>query len=284
MRVLPSERSDANVNQTLAQQEIDFLSKIQVVSFIANPSQVNPFGKTALSWNIKLPSGPQLPVSFQVGGRPAGLAGSMVFVVSANSEFDLTASMTVVKQSVLDSVQVTVEVAECRSESFPASLLTFPIQESITTAFAANLAGTVQVGPPGPGGSLPIQIPIQGGLTISIELSFGLGGNQMVAVFRDSVDATVDTVVDPEGCGDKIKSLAVAFMTHIVDSEMIPQIAQGLNSQIQQVATSATNSDLLHRQFALTSFSLTPDGISFMLCPTSSGIVVGPGPILASGD
>jgi hypothetical protein len=269
------------MNQTLAQQELDFLAKIQVLSFTANPNRVKPFGKTTLSWNVRFPPGPHAPVTLQVGGRAAAPSGSMTFAVSADTEFEITASMAVIKQSVLGSVQVTVDDSECRVESFPASVLTFPIQQNITAAFTGHLAGTVQVGPPGAGGSLPIQIPIEGGLTISIELSMGLGDNQMVAVFRDSVDASVSAGIDPEGCGDKVKSVAIAFMTHIVDSEMVPQIAQALNGQIQQVAASATSSDRLHRQFALTSFSLTADGISFTLCPTTPGIVVGPGSVLA---
>jgi hypothetical protein len=134
------------------------------------------------------------------------------------------------------------------------------------------------VGPPGVGGSLPIQIPISGGLTISVELSIGLGSNQQVAVFLDNVDASVNAGFDPEGCGDKIKALAVAFMTHIVNSELIPQVASGLNGQIQQVAASASGNDRLHRQFALTAFSLSADGISFTLCP-KGGIVVAVGSV-----
>jgi hypothetical protein len=269
--------------QTIAQQQVDMLSKIQVLSFTATPDRVQPFGKTTLSWNVRLPTGLHSGVTLQVGGRPAGLTGSTSFTVSADTAFELTASMSIVKQFVLSSVQVTVDESSCRTESFPASVLTVPIQDNITSAFADHLAGTVQVGPAADGGGLPIQIPLEGGLSLSIELGFLLGNNQQVVVARNSVDASVNAGFDPVGCGDKVKAVAVAFMTHIVDSEMVPQIAKALNDQIQQAATSAASGDRFHRQFALTAFSLGSNGLSFTLCPTTPGIgVVGTGGVLAN--
>jgi hypothetical protein len=273
------------MNQTIAKQELDFIQTIQVLSFTANPNRVQPFGKTTVSWDVKLPAGSHPAVALQVGGRPVGLTGSTTFTVSADAEFDLTASMTVIKQAVLSSVQVTLDGSSCRAESFPASVLTVPIQDGITAAFTGHLAGTVQVGPPGDGGSLPIQIPIEGGLNVSLDLSIGQGNNQQVAVFRDSVDASVNSGIDPEGCGDKVKSVAIAFMTHIVDNELVPQIAKTLNDQIQQIEASASSGDRFHRQFALTAFSLSSNGISFTLCPTTRGTVVvgtGGGGVLTS--
>lgn len=276
---MPNNGDDGDTN-TLKARQYQALGLLPVISFTAHPSQVAPFGTTTLSWEVKAPPSLHLPhVTLVIGGQEQGLSGSANFTVIRDTEFGLTAKTELVDR-MIRSLLVTVDESVCKTGSISGDL----IVNLLTGTLRQQFPGDHQVSLRSSGinvtlgdATISIVIPLalnipnwfDAAMDISIEVVVGLGAGGTVLVRASKVDVHVDWtwVQDIAGCTEFGQKIAQAFMTEIVNNQLVPGIAQPLISQVQELASSAQMSDPQHRNFVLTSLTLTSDGITFTVCP-----------------
>ncbi len=91
---------------------VQCLLDTRVLRFDADPTEVQPFADTTLSWEVVVPPG--CPVNLSITGRGVGRAGTLdVTPLHVNSRFDLVASM-LGGRGTLASAQVSVDKSTCR--------------------------------------------------------------------------------------------------------------------------------------------------------------------------
>jgi hypothetical protein len=100
-----------------------------VLRFVADPSVVEPFVTTALSWQVDIPPG--CPIALTVAGQRVGRTGTVeVTPLHVDSRFGLVASMLGVRGT-LASAQVTVDQSTCRDQVLPESLIAPRVEAAI---------------------------------------------------------------------------------------------------------------------------------------------------------
>jgi hypothetical protein len=271
------------------------LGAIEVVKFSASPGEVEPFGTTTLSWQIKLPTNLHAPVSIIVDGKKsaAGVTtGSVVATLTAGTEFALTASSTLVSR-VIKTLSVAVDISACKalgSTPVAASVLTVPLKQQLdgrfsgSSQFALRSGGTVVT--PVDGGAniavpLHLNIPdwFHADMDITIQLSIWMAAVGTVTVQASSTDVHVTWtwLQDFAGCTTFGEKLSQAFMSEIVNNELVTLLAQQINNEIQSFAATQQLSDPQRRTFVLTSFSFGPDGLNFTVCPQGAGSSIAAG-------
>lgn len=263
------------------EQQLQLLGAIQVIKFVASPASVQPFQNTTVSYQVKLPTSLKVPVTFSVGTQNFGgaLSGSGSFPVTANTTFALHAATAITAKNIATAA-VTMNTAQCRSGLIAGLFITAGIKSSLDQSFAGRTRGTGSVVNLG-AGTISIQIPLnldgQGTMDIDVEL-FARQNGQSVLVGDNSVSVQIHLNTDlnvGSWCSNAMVKIVQPFMQHIVDNELVPAVSQQLMSQINGLISTAEQGDHFHRNFELTSFVLNTDGASFMVCPTSPGIVVG---------
>jgi hypothetical protein len=274
-----------SANAKLIEQQLELLSDIQIIKFAANPSHVQPFQNTTVSYQVKLPTALKAPVTFSIGSNTFlhALQGSASFNVTANTTFALHAATSLTGMNIATTA-VTVDTSGCRPGTIDGFGISATIKSKLDPAFADRLrsgGSTATLGV----GIISIKVPLTLGGTrtmdIDIELAVRLAG-QTVSVIDTGVTVKVnlDTIADVDSwCSNASAQIAQPFMQHIVDNELIPALQQGFLDQVNGVISAAEKGDHLHRTFALTSFVLTSNGVTFLVCPTSPGIVVGGGTV-----
>lgn len=286
---------DGGNNQAVAAQQFQLLGAIQVVSFSANPPMVKPFGTTTLAWQVKLPTNLHVPVSIIVDGQKnaaGATSGSVVATLTNQTEFGLTAATALVSR-VIKMLTVTVDQSECKPfPTLPTSVLTVPLKQQLdsrfsgSSSFALRAGGTV-VTPVDGGASIaiPLHLNIPDWFDADMDITIQLGiwmaavGSVMVQASSTDVHVTWTWLQDLAGCTSFGEKLSQAFMSEIVDNELVPLLAQQINSQIQSFAATQQQGDPQHRAFVLTSFSFGPDGLSFTVCP-EGGSAIGAGQVV----
>jgi hypothetical protein len=277
----PNGGGDGGPSNTAIEQQLELLSAIQVIKFTASPANVQPFQNTTISYQVKLPTNLKVPVAFSVGTQSFGhaLSGSANFPVTVNTTFGLHAATAITGKNIATTA-VTVDTAQCRSGAIAAVFIQAGLKSTIDQSFAGRLRGTGSIVTPG-AGTISIQIPLnldgQGTMDIDVEL-FARQNGQSVLVGDSSVTVGIHLNTDlnvGSWCSNAMAKIVQPFMQHIVDNELAPGLSQQIMGQINNLITSAQQGDHLHRTFELTSFVLNPDGATFMVCPTTPGIVVG---------
>jgi len=214
-------------------------------------------------------------------GKNGDGAGSTNVTLDRTTSFGINASYgppdnPVVSRGVVAAL-LTVPVADTDCRTFPApfGVLGFvdTIKSVITDAVKGQLRDAVKVVPGN--GILSIAIPLsangQGSMDITLDLWVQVldpnrtGGQIAVTVHNLKVDVSLDFPADV--CEGVATQVGQAFMSVIADKLIAAQVKDGLNAQVQQFAISAQQGDPLHRTFSLTSMVLTPDELSFTLCP-----------------
>jgi hypothetical protein len=265
---------------TLQEKQLQLLEQIQVTSFAASPAQVQPFEKTTISWQIKLPAGLNFPFQLAINGRTVhGLQGSTTFQVSTTTEFDLVASTNLQGVSVnIASVTVTADQAECRAGSIPATVLRGEIITQLNAAFEGRLRDLIVVKPDV--GTIAIDIPLTLGDPKTMDIHIDLFPELVAQTPPISVGSDVTVKVDLHespgdfGCGNGMAEVVQPFMLHIVDHELVPALVQGVMDEgVTPLISSSQQQDRFHRQFQLTSIAMTADGFAFTVCPTTPGLV-----------
>lgn len=267
-------------NNTVIEQQLALLAEIQVLKFLASPTTVEPFQSTTVSYQVKLPKALVVPVSFSVNGKSlgSGLENSTSFSLTATTQFALHAATSLTGRDIA-SVGVTVDQSQCRMGSIAGLFISSAIKSSLDQSFQGRTTGTGSTVTLG-AGVIDIQIPLnlngQGTMNFAIEIGVAQNG-QSISVTDDSVTVSIHLNTDlnvGSWCSNAMQSLVQPFMQHIVDAEIVPALSQQLLGQINQTIASAEQSGgPLRRTFVLTSFALTPDGVSYAVCPTSASIV-----------
>ena len=263
------------------EQQLQLLSDIQVIKFAASPAQVQPFQDTTVSYQVKLPTNLKAPVKFNVGSKSFGgaLMGSANFPVTVNTTFELHAATAITSVNIATAA-VTVDTGQCRPGSIPGLLITAGLKSSLDQSFTGKLRNNGSVVTLG-AGAISIQIPLnldgQGTMDIDVELSalqhgesFQVGDSSVTVGIHLNTDLNVGS-----WCSNAMAKIVQPFMQHIVDNELVPALSTQIQGQITDAINSAQQGDHFHRTFELTSFVLNSDGVSFLVCPTSPGIVVG---------
>ena len=268
---------DTTNNPAIKGQQFQLLGDIQIVSFVANPSRLQPFQKTTISYQVKLPTALKVPVKLAIGTQAVnGLHGSADFTLTSTTPFHLFASTELVSRSIA-TLTVTVDQSECRPGSISGLGLAAVIKANVDQSFTGRLRGngsTVLLG----AGTISIAVPLTLGGTrtmdIDIELAVAKADQNVSISSTVTVKVNLDTAPDVDSwCSNASAKIVQPFMLHIVEKELVPAMHQQLMDQINGLISSAEKTDRLRRQFALTSFALTSDGVTFMVCPTTPDIV-----------
>jgi hypothetical protein len=277
-------------NSTIIAQQQQLFHDIQVTQFSANPATVQPFQTTTVSYQVQpLPDALAVPVTFSISGQKVGdaLSGSATFPVSIDTTFYLTATNSVTAVAIA-TTQVTVNPSQCRSGSIPGVGITSAIRTQINQGFVGFTSGagsTVTLSD----GLISIQIPLNlpsgaGTMNIAVVIAVNQNG-QKFSVTDQSVTVQVhlNTNLNVESwCSNGMQEIVQPFMKHIVDNEIIPAIVAEITTQINNAISAAEQSDPTHRAHVLTTFALTIEGVSFLVCPSTPGNIVGGGPLPAA--
>jgi hypothetical protein len=278
---LLNEGNNGNPNTTVIEEQLQLLREIQVIKFTASPANLQPFQNTTVSYQVKLPTALKVPVTFSINGRAlgTGLQNSASFSLTSSTTFELHAATSLTGLNIA-SAPVTVNLSQCQTGSIPGLFITASLKSNIDQSFAGRTRGTGSVVTLG-SGTISIQIPLtlggdNGTMDLDVELAAAQNG-QTVSVTDTSVTVSIhlNTNLNVDSwCSNAMQGIVQPFMQHIVDAEIVPAISQQLMSQINQLISSAEGSGgPLHRDFALTSFSLTSDGAAFTVCPTTPSIL-----------
>jgi len=264
----------------VAQQQYELLGFTQIVNFSANPPQVSPFGTTTLSWEVRWPSNLHWEVTVRVAGNevqglsPGTLSGSATVTLDQTTIFGLTAKTPLV-QRVIGVLTVPVNESECKLSSFPAFGLTNQIKQAIDQALQGRLSGSTVTAGDGTI-SIAMTLNLQGQDTMDISMQLVIQvedptrtGGQIVVTAR-GVAADVHLSGLASLCEGACSQIAQAFMTEIANNQIVPGVLQGLNDQVLKAAAAAKTADPQHRDFVLTSLTLTSTELTFVICPTGT--------------
>ncbi len=277
---------DGGNSQAAAEQQFQLLGAIQVVEFAADPATVRPFETTKLTWQVKLPTTLHVPVTMTVAGTrgaPNATSGSAVATLTGTTLFGLTAATALVSR-VIKTLTVTVDESGCRTfPTVPASVLTEPLKQELDGHFSggsrfALRSGGSQVTAVLGGANILIPLHLNipnwfdADMDITIQLRIWMQSLGTVTVQAPSTDVHViwTWLQDLAGCTSFGEQLSQAFMGEIVANELVPLLAQRINSQVQSFASAQQQSDPQHRTFVLTSFTFGPDGLGFTVCPRAA--------------
>jgi hypothetical protein len=272
-------RGNGGTNNTVIEQQLALLAEIQVLKFTASPTTIEPFQSTTVSYQVKKPTALTVPVTFSVNGKSlgSGIENSASFQLTSTTVFALHAATNLTGRDIA-TVGVSVDQSQCKMNSIPGLFITSAIKSSLDQSFQGRTTGTGSTVTLG-AGVIDIQIPLnlngQGTMSFTIEIGVAQNG-EGISVTDDSVTVSIHLNTDlnvGSWCSNAMQSLVQPFMQHIVDAEIVPAISNQLMGQINGTIASAEQSaGPLRRVFVLTSFALTPDGVSYTVCPTTLSI------------
>jgi hypothetical protein len=297
---------DGGGNNTQKEQQWEALGFIRVVSFTANPPSVPPFANTTISWQLQIPTNINFPLQFLVNGDTFhGNQGSTNVQVVENGQFGLTAKTPLVER-VIGSVTVNVDASTCVSETIDPTTFGNVVKGQIEAAFPASnqfsFRGDGPVVTPG-NGTVTVDIPLNidvpdwfdAEADFTVQLNVGPTGSQTglkIDVALANVNVDINWSLFGEilslGCEHFIETamqkVAEAFVTQIVVTQSIPNCKDALDNLVGNTAAAAKVSDPQHRDFVLTSFVLTADGLSYTVCPKPKPSSGGSGGTLPSHE
>jgi hypothetical protein len=261
------------------EQEYELLGYTQIINFSANPSPVSPFGTTTLSWEVRFPTHLHSEVTISVAGSevqgisPGTLSGSATVTLEQTTIFGLVATTPAVQRGIA-SLTVPVDQTECTRTSIPTGIVTNLIGQGINQALQGRLKDppTVTAGDNGTI-SIAMTLNLKGQDTMDISVVLVVQSiEHQVSVTAPSVVVDVHLSGIASLCEGACSEIAQAFMTEIANNQIVPALLQGLNDRIQQTASSAKAADPQHRDFVLTSLTLTSIEVTFIICPRGTGV------------
>ena len=259
------------------QLERDALNKVALHSFTANPTTVNILSTTTFSWSTTVPSG-DIPITIELAGAAVPESGSKVSApVTITGAYILTANSAHLSRE-LGDVIIQVSTANCISTTIQPILITAPLKTQFDQRFSGSHKFTLQ----GSGstvtlgnGTITIAVPITINVPdwfdadMSIDIVLAVSGTHTLSITAQTVTADIswsfwDNLLSL-GCGDLVQSgmtqIAQVFLADIVTSELIPQVTGAINNQINETISAQPS------PFALTSVTVTEDGLTYMICP-----------------
>jgi len=88
------------------------LEQITLETFTVDPSRIDPFGRSTLSWAVSIPEGSEMPVNLEIDGTPVGASGELLVAPESTRSYQLRVSAWNYSQ-VLGTVTVDVDLARC---------------------------------------------------------------------------------------------------------------------------------------------------------------------------
>jgi hypothetical protein len=280
------EDGGSNPNQ---QQQYNGLGFIQIVSFTATPSAVTPFAEVTLSWKVTVPTTLNVPVHFVVNGQTfTGTSGSVTAQIVDTTEFGLLAK-TALASRVIGAVTVTSDTSACTGLAVPANTVeSFAVLE-VTKSFPASSqfsfrgnGPTAKVGSNTVSVAIPLNINVPDWFDAQADIAVVLNvqgsgpiTGRAVAISLPSVNTNVSWNLASQilslGCEhfieNAMQTLATAFLTQIINAQIIQPFKDDLNKLIDLSRTVAESGDSQHRTFVLTSVAMSTSGLSYTLCP-----------------
>ncbi len=89
--VQPVGKGGTPVIPPAVEEQQELLAKIQVIKFAGSPANVEPFQNTTVSYQVKLPAGLEIPLTYTVDQKTLGhgVEGSGTFAITASTTFQL---------------------------------------------------------------------------------------------------------------------------------------------------------------------------------------------------
>jgi len=285
-------RRRSPLTQTTREKEKAALEKVTEFTFHVVPFKVKVGGTVTATWDVTIPSIDEtggFEIFITLNGEPVPASGSKSFKVDQNTAFRLVAviDQPLVVSRILKQEIVTVDLSDCRSLPFPASVLTVPVKNAVDAAFSGNgqfqfrdPAGTqLTVG----NASLDIRVPLtldvpdwfDADMDIHVQLTIG-GRDGVVIVAAPVVEATVDWSLLSDilsgGCtvavATGMSKLAQVFLQEIVDAQIQPFVKGILEGVVSEAVASAQAQDPAHRPYAMTQMIFSQfSGILITACP-----------------
>jgi hypothetical protein len=284
-------------------QEYGLLGFIRILSLAANPPEVAPFEPTTVSWSISVPTTLHVPVSLGLAGQVShGTSGSATVTPFATTEYGLVAQTAIVSR-MIGSVTVPVVQSACQSSQIDGFVITSRLKDIISQQFQSSsqfsLTGNgVSVSITDHATilitfSLNLNIPhwFDATMSVSIEIEVQMQGVPPQAAVLTRAGTTVDVSWDwystalslgvTSLVADGMQQLAQAFMAEIASAQIAGGIEDEVSGQVNAAIMQAQQGDPQGRTFVLTFLTLSPDGITFTICPQPG---LSPRPVLRAEE
>lgn len=300
---------DGNPPASAINEERELLGYIEVLSFTADPAQVEPFQATTLSWSVQLPTRLTVPVEIGVPGQMSyQTSGTATVNPVSTTEYVLTAKTAITSLGLSSTVTVTVDQSDCVSGNIPGTEITGNFRNQIASMFqgGSNYSlgdytvnineadSTIDINVP-----LVIEVPdwFNGNMTMSGSIYItqqGLPPNASVLVQSRNVTADVSwswysdilSFGNTASAGAGMTQLAQVFLDEIVAQQVVAPMQSIVNQQIQDSIEAAQLAHQGAGPYVLTSVGWDANqNLSWTLCPLSEPgpVVLPPGQILDRG-
>lgn len=286
-------------------EENELLGFTEVLSFTADPAQVEPFQPTTLSWSVQLPTHLTVPVEIGIVGQMSyQTSGTATVKPFSTTVYELIAKTAITSRALAPTVTVTVDQSGCVSgNNIPGPALTGNFRNQLAQMFQGGsnyrlgdagytvsineAESTIDINVP-----LVIEVPdwFDGNMTMSASIYIaqqGVPPQASALVQARNVTADVSwswysdllSVGNTASMGDGMTQLAQVFLSEIVAQQVVVPLQSYVNQQIQ-ASIEAAQLDHHGETFVLTSFGWdTNENLSWTLCPLSE-----PGPVLPPGQ
>jgi hypothetical protein len=271
--------------------EREALSKVKLHKFGVVPIKVPIFGTVTASWDVTIPTDTAFDIDLTLNGETVAPEGSETFTLAQQTLFVLRASIsddpTVTR--LLKQQSVAVDTSDCKTQPFPASLVTEPVKAAFDSALSGGGNFSLKPGgtsvTPGDAGLVDIHVPIaidvpdwfDADMDIHIQLTI-TGTDQQVFVAAPVVDPQVSWSLLSNllsfGCSDLVSSgmtqLSKVFLELIVDRQLRPFVTQLLVDIVNSFISMLEQNDPGHRTFVMTSLIFSAaEGLLITACPKS---------------
>lgn len=275
-------------------RQIQLLNEASLVSFTAEPAQLQPFGKATLAWHVAMPTTDlpgvnvevllHLPDVDPVMVTPQGSRPVMPF---ARATYHLTLRAPKAARH-LGTLELEVDIAACTfKDTTPIELLTAVRQET-DRAFPAG--GEVHLRGSGPtldlgAGSLVVDLPLTAPIPnwfnadIDVAMGFGVGaaqGQLRVTHTLTTTSVTFGTAssILSAGCDEAVEKAVEVVTTGLIDNFIGPEIARRMAQTLQTDVIDAKLRQLNGATpppaspYRLYEVLMTADGLTCRFCPS----------------
>ena len=260
--------------QEMIDRALECLAEVELESFTANPTTLEPFGGAAtLAWSAQRPSG-CAGLAFRLNGVSVPPSGSRQVQPSVTTAFRLEAAMFTLRRT-LGTVTVAVDTGGCFAGVVPESAIRSQVQ-GVVTAFAAESAriderapAGVEVEPAGIVMRLRFEINIDNfvdpNLDVDCTIQLQAANGDVVPTYRSfSVDVDWPWWVTGLSLG----------ISKIVEEVIEDQIQGRLRAQLLEAVDAAFDEQLelipdTHRLYSVTTVT---NAINFTVCPVGGDL------------
>ena len=262
--------------QEMIDRALDCLAEVELESFSANPSTIEPFGNPAtVAWSARRPDS-CAGLAFRLNGATVPASGSRQVQPSVTTTFHLEAAMFGLRRP-LGTVTVSVDTSGCFSGAIPEGDIRSQVQ-AVVTAFAASSDRIDERGPAG------VEVEPAG---IVLRLRFNINIDNFVDPDLD-VDCTIQLRAESGDVVPTYRSFSVDVdwpwwvtglslgISKIVEEVVEDKIQGELRSQLLQAVDDAFDAYLamIPSTHRLYSVATVTNQINFTVCPVTDQLNV----------